>query len=130
MYPSGELAELAQRKKVLQARIALRRLECAVAAIELSRPLAMIDRALQTWHRISPFVKMLSLPGGLIFATLLRRRGVKKKSVGRGKLATLMSMLPLIMRGVKMFMQMRAAHAAQTTRPSNPTAHPSVTGVR
>ena len=130
MYPSGELAELARRKKILQARIALRRLECAVAAIELSRPLAMIDRALQTWRRISPFVKMLSLPGGLIFATLLRRRGVKKKRGGRGKLATLMSLLPLILRGVKMFMQVRAAHAAQTGNAPHTTARPAVTILR
>jgi hypothetical protein len=126
MYPSGELAELALRKKILQARIAVRRLECVVAAVELSRPLAMIDRALQTWHRVAPLVKMLALPGGLIFATFLKRRGGTKKPGKRGKLAAIMSALPLIMRGVKMFLQIRAAHAAQTTKSSRTTVHPGV----
>ena len=118
MYPSGDLAELAARKSILQARIAVRRWECAVAAAELARPVAVVDRGVQMWHRIAPFLKFLAIPGGFLFARGLRRRGGARRPARKGRLATILSMLPVVMRGTKMVMEMRAAHAARTTSAS------------
>ena len=100
MYPSGELKRLADRKALLQARIAVRRWECAAAASELARPLALIDRGLEIWRRIAPFVKILSVPLGLIATRAITRKR-KGKAAGRSKLGMLMTMLPLIVRGIR-----------------------------
>lgn len=67
MYPTGELEALDRRKLLLRARIARRRWQCRVAGAELARPLEFIDRALAQWRRISPFVKMASVPLGFLF---------------------------------------------------------------
>lgn len=115
MYPSGELKRLSDRKVLLQARIAVRRWEMAAAATEIARPLAMIDRGLQTWRRISPFVKVLGVSLGLFMPRLLARR-VRSGSVGKGKLAALLGALPLIVRGIKVVQAARAAHAARQAR--------------
>ena len=103
MYPSGELNRLANRKAVLQARIAVKRWECAAAAAELARPLATIDRLLDTWRRISPWIKLAGIP-----AALLAVRAATKRS-GAGMFAKISAMLPVVMRGVEMFKQARAA---------------------
>ena len=111
MYPNGELARLADRKVLLQARIAIRRFECVVAAIEISRPISAIDRGLQMWHRISPFVKVIGVPLGLMIARIVSRKR-KGKPTGKSKFAAVMTALPLIIRGVNMVKDARAAHAA------------------
>lgn len=111
MYPTGDLKELQHRKAMLQARIAVRRWECTVAATELSRPIASLDRILAAWQRISPMAKLLAVPAGMMLARLFGRGtgGGRKK---RGKLGTLLALAPLIFRGAKMAMSMRAAFAA------------------
>jgi hypothetical protein len=126
MYPSGELTELAARKSILQARIAVRRWECAAAATELARPLAIVDRAVNAWHRIAPFLKLLAIPGGLLFARALKGRAVGRKTKKPGKLAAIMAALPLVMRVAKMVMDLRgrshggrAASAASVRRPAS-----------
>ena len=118
MYPREELAALRQRKMVLQARIAVRRWETAEAAIELSRPLAIVDRGIDTWRRISPLIKVLAVPVGLMLARLLKAR---RTAAGRsgGIFALLLGALPAILRGMKFAQQMRAAHAARARAERN-----------
>ena len=123
MYPSGELGRLAQRKRILQARIAVRRLECAAAAIELARPIAYVDRGIELWHRVAPFFKFLAVPGGLFLTRLLtgRRRAVRQGRRKGGRIAAILSVLPLILRGLKMAIAARAVFAART-RPARGAA--------
>src|SRR5688572_30356422 len=111
MYPSGELNLLAARKALLQARIALRRYECAAAAAEVTRPIAAIDRGLATWHRISPFVKILGVPLGLLLTRIISRKR-QGKPTGKSKFAAFMTALPLIIRGINLAKHALSAHAA------------------
>jgi hypothetical protein len=110
MYPQRELTRLAARKALVQARIELRRWECAQAAAQLSRPIALIDRGIALWRRISPFVKLMGLP-----AALLGARKILRHTRG-GKWTKLAAMLPAILRGAKVVMQMRAAHNGTRAR--------------
>lgn len=112
MYPRGELAELAERKLMLQARIAVRRWECAEAVVELSRPIAMVDRGVDVWRRFAPYFKLFAVPAGLLLTRLLktRRAGAGGKL---GLISMLFSALPAILRGVKVYQQMRTAKAAR-----------------
>lgn len=115
MYPRGELDRLADRKMILQARIAVRRWEGVEAAGALVRPIAFLDRALDVWGRISPFVKMLAVPGGLFVAKLVKERRAAHGGHG-GKLGMLLGALPAIVSGVQFFQQMRAARASRNGR--------------
>lgn len=111
MFPQEELNQLARRKALLQARIALCRIECRVAAADLARPIALVDRGIEFWRRISPFAKLVAVPAGLLLGRALRGR----PSLGggqRGKLATIASLLPLLLRGARIFVAARAALAA------------------
>lgn len=122
MFPHQELNELAQRKALLQANIALCRLECRVAAVELSRPLAMVDRGVEFWRKVSPFAKLLAVPAGLLIGRFLGGGRSYPGGGGRGKLATVASLLPLLWRGVRLFLSARTAVAAvrKTAEPDQP----------
>lgn len=116
MFPGEELDDLARRKALLQARIALGRFDCVTAAEALGRPIALVDRGVAVWRRISPVVKLLAIPAGLFLGSRFggsrhprRRRG--------GRLGTVLSLAPLILRGVKLFTTARAAVAAARTAP-------------
>ena len=111
MYPTGELKQLAARKALLQARIAVRRWELAATAAEVARPVAAIDRGLQIWHRISPLVKLFAVSLGLLIPRILARR-LKGKPTGKSKFAAFMTALPLIIRGINIVKQAHAAHMA------------------
>ena len=119
MYPHGELNRLAARKTLLQARIAVRRLECTLAVVEIARPFAWIDRALQTWHRVSPMLKMLGVPLGLLVTRILVRKR-EGKTAGRSKFAAVMAALPIIMRLVNMVKDARIAHAGRAAAAARP----------
>lgn len=122
MYPAGDLTELAQRKAVLQARIAIRRLECVIAAREIARPLAQVDRGLELWRRISPLVKIFAVPAGLLLTRFIGGRGGSPGRRRGGKLGALFSLLPLVLRGIEMVRGMRAAMTAtKAGRVSPPT---------
>ena len=110
MYPHRDLAGLAARKAIVRARIAVRRWECAVAVAELSRPIAMVDRGMAMWRKISPFVKLIGLPVGLLGMRKVFRRA------GRGKWSKIAAMMPVILRGAKMVMQMRGARNGAASR--------------
>lgn len=64
MYPQPELKRLAEHKIVLRRRIAGRRAQCAAALAEAAQPLAWVDRAIQFWRRLSPFVPFVAIPLG------------------------------------------------------------------
>ena len=111
MYPSGDLKELADRKTLLRARIAVRRWQMAVAAAEVARPIATIDRGLEMWRRISPFVKVLGVSLGFLIPRIMARRS-KGQPMRKSKFAAFMAALPLIVRGINL---VKAAHAAHVT---------------
>src|SRR5688500_14594643 len=104
MYPSGELSRLGAQKVVLQSRIAVRRLECVLAAAEVARPIAVIDRGVETWHRFAPFLKLLGVPLGLLLTRIVSRKR-KGKPAGKSKVAAFMTALPIIIRGINLAKQ-------------------------
>jgi hypothetical protein len=134
MYPSGELTRLAQRKSVIQARIAVRRWETAAAVLDVARPIAYIDRAIELWRRVSPFLKFLAVPAGIMVTRMLTRRKRPHAPRRKGKIAMLLTVLPLIFRGLKMAKALQTAYAAgrassktpRTAKASMPAANPSL----
>lgn len=94
------------RKMLLQARIAVRRHECAAAASVLAQPLSLVDRGINLWRQISPLVKMLGIPVLLVAARKLMKHS------GPGKLSGILGALPVILRAVRMMKTMRQARAA------------------
>jgi hypothetical protein len=98
MYPSGELNGLAARKEFLRARIAVRRAECAQAAHQIARPIALIDRGLERWRRISPIVRAVGLP----LALMLLRKFMNRRHP-TSKWSTISQALPTVMRAVREF---------------------------
>ena len=119
MYPRGQLTELAARKTLLQARIAVRRWECAAAMVEIARPLAFVDRGVAAWRRISPIVKVLAIPAGVFLTQFFRRKGARTAAKKSGRMAAVMAALPVILRGVKMVQEMRAAHRPKAEHASS-----------
>ncbi len=77
MHPERELALIAQRKSVLQLRIALRRTECAHAATTVLRPLTWLDRAIALGRQISPYVDLAAGPLASIFTRTESNAGRK-----------------------------------------------------
>lgn len=116
MFPKEELNQLARQKALLQARIALCRIECRVAAAELARPIVLVDRGVEIWRKISPFAKLVAVPVGLLLGRTLGG-GPSPGGGRRGKLATIVSLLPLLLRGAKLFAAARTA-LAETKKPA------------
>jgi len=77
MHPERELALIAQRKSVLQLRIALRRAECAHAAATVLRPLTWLDRAISLGRQISPYVELAAGPLASFFTRTESNAGRK-----------------------------------------------------
>lgn len=90
MSTRGKLDELIQRKQILEARIALRRIECQIAGAQLARPLAFVDRLHDGWERVAPWVKLVGPVIG-VFAT----RRMQRSHFRRGKVGVLLSFLPI-----------------------------------
>lgn len=108
MYPRGELKRLAARKALLQARIELRRLECALHAHRLAQPLHAIDRGWAQWRQIAPWVKLVGVPVAIWAVAKWARRN------GRGgKLAGLLKYAPLAIRAARAFAQARQQRAPE-----------------
>ncbi len=72
MYPDRELTRLAARKSWLRRDIALRRVQLAETAAQVSWPLAWLDRMLAVGRRLSPLALLAALPlGCLVTRTVL-----------------------------------------------------------
>jgi hypothetical protein len=114
MYPTRELTELAERKRLLQARIGLGRLQSMATAQELARPIAILDRGIEFFRRIAPFAKLLAVPAGLLLGRSLTRRSPVSGGRRRGgKIGTVLAFLPMIVRGAKWVWGVRGARAAK-----------------
>jgi hypothetical protein len=64
MYPQRELTRLAGHKAALRRHIAVHRAQCVVAAAQVARPLAWLDRAWSFWKRFSPLAQIAAVPLG------------------------------------------------------------------
>ena len=80
MLPDPELTRLSLRRSALHARIAQRRLDCAEALDEVSRPLEWVDRGWRQWRRVSPWLTLSAVPVGLLITRGLvgRAHGVRR----------------------------------------------------
>jgi hypothetical protein len=74
MYPRAELTLLEHRKAILQARIALQRIELAGQLQGVTRPLVWIDGVRARWQGFPSVIRLLSGPLILIVQRLLERR--------------------------------------------------------
>ena len=93
MYPQQELNRLAARKTALRRDIALRRVQCAVAAARVAQPLEWLDRMLVIWRQLSPLAQFAAVPLGL----LLQHTGCPRLKIVR----TLMRWSPLVFGAVR-----------------------------
>ena len=66
MYPHRQLIWLSLHKGALKRRIAARRIRCSEAASEVVQPLLWLDRAVTQWRQVSPFVKFVAVPLGVL----------------------------------------------------------------
>ena len=66
MYPQRELIGLARHKVWLRRRIVVHRTACVAAAARVAQPVALLDRALSFWRRLSPFAQLAALPLGVL----------------------------------------------------------------
>lgn len=103
MYPAGDLKRLAGRKRRLCERAVANRAELAAHAANLSRPVVLADRAVDLWRRMSPWIKYLALPAGL-----LARRPVARQFA---RVPRLLRWAPLALRMVRLFRDVAAAAA-------------------
>lgn len=76
MFPSGALNELARAKARIRERITLRRTAMVEHVVGAVQPLVWADAAWGLWRALSPVVKLLAVPAGLLAArkTLPRMR--------------------------------------------------------
>jgi len=74
MYPREQLTLLAQRKTLLQARIALQRIETGRNLERVMRPVVLAENLRARWRALPPAVRLLSGPVGLLLQGYLRRR--------------------------------------------------------
>src|SRR4051812_48178477 len=103
MYPSEELDQLARRKVILRGSIAVNRFRCVVSAKRVAAPLHWVDRGLDQWRKISPFLKFGALPLGFIF-----KKTVFPKSKMFGSLGTLLKFAPAAFGAFRAFKSMRS----------------------
>ena len=107
MYPRSKLVRLAERKELLRARIAVRRLECAEYACTISRPLAFIDRMAEKWRQISPWVTLIGIPVGIIVGRRMSKHGHD------GKISAFLKYAPLVLQAVRLITKARAVAKAK-----------------
>jgi hypothetical protein len=93
MYPQPQLNRLAAHKIALRRGIALRRAECAEAAVRIAQPIEWLDRMLALMRRVSPLVEFAAVPLGFLAArTVLPRRKI---------LGSLLRLSPLVFGAVR-----------------------------
>lgn len=101
MLANRQLNALADRKLLLQARITVHRLECVMAGTRLAQPLALVDRVWGHWRRLSPWVKFLGVPLGILGVRKMTR--ASDGGTSKGKLAALLGLLPVAIEAWKGF---------------------------
>lgn len=101
MHADRDLAALGARKALLQARIAVHRMECVMTGSRITRPLAAFDRLWSQWKRLSPWVKLVGVPAALLALRKLTR--APDGGMSKGKLATLLGVLPMVYEAWKGF---------------------------
>jgi len=115
MFADEQLAQLAERKLLVQTRITLRRMQCVVTAAELARPVALADRAWGLWRQFSPMLKAVGFPLGLFALRKVFGRPRRPAGEGKGKgwLGALLAALPIVLQVMQSF----RAPAASTPPP-------------
>ncbi|MES2692328.1 MAG: hypothetical protein V4773_02570 [Verrucomicrobiota bacterium] len=123
MSTRRKLDELKERKRLLEAKIALHRLECQLNGVQLAQPMAFVDRMHDKWTNISPWVKALGVPLGMLVMRQLKsksRAGGKSALGGAaGTMGTIISLMPMAIQAWKGYQEVREqqreaaeAHAA------------------
>jgi len=74
MYPREQLTYLAERKVLLQARIARQRIETGRNLERVIRPIVWAENLRARWRALPPAVRLFSGPVGLLLQGYLRRR--------------------------------------------------------
>jgi hypothetical protein len=77
MFSARQLTALAERKRFLRERTALRRARAVIEARRVARPLHTADALLAQWRQLAPWVKTAAVP--LAFWTgqkIAHRRGL------------------------------------------------------
>ena len=64
MYPQRELTQLTAYKTALCRDISVRRAQCVAAAGRIAKPLALLDRMVDLWRRLSPLALVAAVPLG------------------------------------------------------------------
>ena len=101
MYPRAELDRLEMRKALLQARIGVRRFQCAEHAAGFARPLRAIDNLTARWHQVSPWMKLVGIPLGVIAGRRMSKRGQD------GKLSAFLKYVPIALQTMKLLTKAR-----------------------
>ena len=110
---------------LLQARIAVRRWECVQAAAELSKPIAVVDRGIELWHRFAPFLKLFSVPAAFLLTRRLGRKRRDGAKQSRSKIGLLLRALPLVVKGVKTFTAWQTMQKSHPGASTSPAARPT-----
>lgn len=104
MPPARHLDELARRKEAVRARIALHREACAAAAVELARPLALVDQGLRLWRAVPAPARWTGVAAAF-FAT-------RKLSRGVGGLRSMLRYVPMAVQAFQAVKRFRASRTA------------------
>jgi hypothetical protein len=118
MFPQPELIELAARKAALLDDIGRRRHECVRSVVQLTRPLAHLDTALQLARRLAPLASLGALP----LAALCQQKFFPRQRL----LAAALRWGPLAFRAVTQF---RAGISASAMRNQPESTRPRAEGV-
>lgn len=130
MYADEQLKELGERKELLRARIAIRRMQMVITSADLARPLSLVDRGIEIWRQFSPMLKMLGLPLSFLGLRGMFRRsrppateGVRRGE-GKGWIGTLLGALPIVIQLYQAISSARSAAAAgPASGPKGYTSH-------
>lgn len=76
-----------------------------MAGAQLAPPIALADRLWGHWRRLSPWVKLMGVPLGALAAR--KFVGARGGGLGKGKLATLAGVLPVVIEAWKAFREFR-----------------------
>lgn len=79
---------LDERRAALRGRIALQRVECALATADIARPLRWIDRSIALWRALPPAAR-IALIGALATA-------VRPVSRGPSRIRRILTWLPAV----------------------------------